>query len=110
MEVHQVLHIVYRTCTVVAQVIFTDGAPLFGGDYVITKSLATAKQGEVIYCLSYCLLPENEKNYMNNNQHEVQLTVNGPGWPADSQLYHLPHIYILPPYDVLLIHPKHVQV
>jgi hypothetical protein len=31
-------------------------------------------------------------------------------WPDDSQLYHLPHIHILPPDDRLLIHPKHVEV
>jgi hypothetical protein len=48
--------------------------------------------------------------------YTCKLTVSGPGWngnpnrPADNEHYHLPHIYILPPDDGLLIRPKHVEV
>lgn len=45
--------------TIVAQVIlFTEGALLFWGNFLITKTHPTSKQDAVIYCL----LPENEKN------------------------------------------------
>jgi hypothetical protein len=42
-----------------------------------------------------------------------ELTVSGPGLMTVSlevNKYHLPHIYILPPDDGLLLRPKHVEV
>jgi hypothetical protein len=53
---------------------------------------------------------------MNNNQDDAVFIFGLLSCrPADSQLininkYHLPHIYVLPPDDGLLIRPKHVEV
>jgi hypothetical protein len=46
----------------------------------------------------------------NSTCYTSKLTVSGSPRPADSQLDHLPHIYVLSPDDWLPIHPKHVEV
>jgi hypothetical protein len=43
----------------------------------------------------------------NGTCYTVQLTVSGP---VQYNKHHLPHIYILPPDDGLLIRPKHVEM
>jgi hypothetical protein len=55
--------------------------------------------------------------YMNNNQHDAlyifSLLSYHTSKVESTQKYnkhHLPRIYILPPDDGLLMHPKHVEV
>jgi hypothetical protein len=71
---------------------------------------------------------ENQMIYMNNNQHDTMFIFSLLSYHTSTcfgcisspssggriyvcgKWYHLPHIYILPPDDGLLICPKHVEV